>query len=364
MLEENAARYASWLVEGDMFYEDQRWNEAGTAYEHALALNPEGSAQAWYRLGNVREEQGRDAEALDCFEKAVALEPGHARAWNNLGGARQRLGRPAAIDAYQRSIAADPDLVQPRVNLGRLYSGRGEHDLAADCFRRGLERHPDDPVLIHLADAASGHATRRASAAYVRRLFDDAAPKFEHNLVDTLGYHVPKDLVALALPLLRPGARVIDIGCGTGLVGAALAGMDAQLEGVDLSPRMLVLARARGVYARLHEGDLVEFLGAMDARSAHAVFATDVFLYIGDLEPVFSAAARVLAPGGIFAFSVEELGEGDYRLMPHGHYAQSTTYLRTLAARHGMAEQRMERVALRREGAELVSGWLAVLTAA
>src|SRR5262249_19256556 len=135
------------------------WNEAGAAYEHALAVDPAGTADTWYRLGNVREEQGRDPEAAACFEKAVALEPGHAQAWNNLGGARPRLGLPAAVEAYQRSIAADPDLLQPWINLGRLYSGRGEHDLAADVFRRAMDHHPGDPALTHLADAASGQAT-------------------------------------------------------------------------------------------------------------------------------------------------------------------------------------------------------------
>jgi len=361
---EDFSQYELWLVEADVFYDAQRWNEAGSAYEHALALHPTGTADAWYRLGNVREEQGRDRDALDCFEKAVALEPRHARAWNNLAGARQRLGRPATVDAYRQAIAADPDLIQPLLNLGRLYSGRGEQALAAECFHAGLARHPQDATFAHLAAAADGRTTPCAPRDYVAAAFDGLAARFEHHLVVELGYCVPDLLAAAVAQALQPGARVLDLGCGTGLVGAALAGRGLDLHGVDLSPRMLDIARARGIYKDLQDRDLVDFLSAAAPRSAQAVLAADVFIYVGDLAPAFAGAARVLAPGGLFAFSVEALDVGDYRLMPAGHYAQSAHYLRALAARHGMIEQRLESIGLRREGEDFVRGWLAVFTAA
>jgi len=364
MSHEDFSQAEFWLVEADVFYDAQLWNEAGAAYEHALALKPPGTAQAWYRLGNVREEQGRDIDAVDCFEKAVALDPRHAQAWNNLGGARQRLGQPTEADAYRRSILADPDLEQPRLNLGRLYSVRGEHALASECFREGLARHPQDASFAHLAAAADGRTSPCAPRAYVAAAFDRMASRFDHHLVAELGYRVPELLAAAVAPALQPGARVLDLGCGTGLVGAALAGRELELRGVDLSPRMLELARARGIYTDLEESDLVDFLAATAPRSAQAVLAADVFIYVGDLAPSFAGAARVLAPGGLLAFSTEALDAGDYRLMPGGHYAQSAHYLRALAARHGMVEQRMESIGLRREGEDFVRGWLAVFTAA
>jgi len=358
---------ADWLAEGDAHYDAQRWNEAGIAFERSLALDPR-QARAWYRLGNVREEQGRDEAAADCFEHAVALDPAHAQAWNNLGGARQRLGREdEAVAAYRRAMQADPRLPQPYLNLGRLAGTRGEHALAAECFNAGLAQHPGDPTFEHLVAAAGGRKTARAPVGYVTTLFDGLAPQFERHLVKDLQYHVPEALAQLVRPALlaaAPPARVIDLGCGTGLVGIALAAAGAQITGVDLSPRMLEIAAGRGVYARLEQGELVEVLGRTAAGSVHAVVAADVFIYVGDLEAVFASVARVLAPGGVFAFSVEALEGGDYRLQPTGRYAQSPGYLRALASHTGMIEQRLERSRIRREAHAHAEGWLALFAKA
>ena len=357
---------AEWLAQGDAHYDAQRWNEAGEAIERALAVAPAdfpSNARAWYRLGNVREEQGRDEDAIACFEKAIALEPAHAQAWNNLGGARQRLGRldPAA-DAFRRAIAADPMLPQPYLNLGRLHGARSEHAQAAACFEAGLAHHPGDPTFAHLVAAARGENSARAPAGYVTHLFDGIAAGFERHLVQDLGYKVPEALAALALPALRavPRPRALDLGCGTGLVGVALTGAGVELVGIDLSERMLEIAGTRGVYARLEKSEIVDALARQPQGSFDAVFAADVFIYIGDLSAVFPAVAKALAPGGIFAFSVEGLEDGSYRLQPSGRYAQSPAYLRELAASCGLRETRLERTPIRREGRGYAEGWLAL----
>ncbi len=366
-MEGSAARsVADWLAEADAHYDARRWNDAGLAFERALALDPR-QARAWHRLGNVREEQGRDGDALACFDKAVALDPSNAQAWNNLGGARQRLGREEqAIAAYRRAMAADPWLPQPCLNLGRLAGSRGDHALAAECFQAGLAHHPGDPTFEHLVAAASGSNTTRAPDVYVTTLFDGLAPRFEQHLVQDLGYRIPEALAQLVRPRLQDlrgsgaPARVIDLGCGTGLVGIALAGAGAEITGVDLSPRMLGIAGGRGAYAHLEQGELVSVLARIAAGSIQAVLAADVFIYVGDLAAVFGEVARVLAPGGLFALSVEGLEKGDYRLRPTGRYAQSVDYLRRLAVQSGLQERKIEATRIRREGSGHIEGWVAL----
>ncbi|HUN67320.1 MAG TPA: tetratricopeptide repeat protein [Burkholderiales bacterium] len=353
---------AGWQTEGDAHYDARRWNEAGAAFERSLALDPR-QPRAWYRLGNVREEQGRDDDAAACFAKAVALDPTHAQAWNNLGGARQRLGREEqAIAAYRSAIEADPRLPQPYLNLGRLAGARGDNALAAECFAAGLAQHPGDPTFEHLVAATAGTNSACAPAGYVTTLFDGLASQFERHLVQDLQYHVPEALAELVRPALQaPGpASVIDLGCGTGLVGVALAAAGAQIIGVDLSPRMLEIAATRRVYARLEQGELVEVLARTPAESVRAVLAADVFIYVGDLAAVFASVARALAPGGAFALSVEGLELGDYRLQPSGRYAHSPAYLRALAAQSGLMERRLERARIRREARGHAEGWLAL----
>lgn len=352
---------ADWLAEGDAHYDAQAWDKAGVALEKSLGLDPR-QANAWYRLGNVREELGRDLqEAADCFEKAVALDPTHARAWNNLGSVQQRRGLgEQAVASYRKAMQADPALAQACLNLGRLAGTRGDHVLAAECFKAGLQHHPGDPTFEHLSAAAAGRSTERAPAGYVTNLFDGLAQQFEHHLVRELKYQVPEELARLVRPELAAGSRVIDLGCGTGLVGVALEGARAQIVGVDLSPRMLEIAARRGAYARLEQGELVEVLARMPAGSVHAVLAADVFVYFGDLTAIFAAVARVLAPRGLFAFSVEGLESGSYKLQPTGRYAQSPGYLRSLAARVGLKERSLEPTNIRREGFGHAGGWLAL----
>jgi predicted TPR repeat methyltransferase len=350
---------ADWLAEGDARYDAHDWREAGVALEKSLALEP-GQANAWFRLVNVREELGCDVlEAAACFEKAVALDPMHARAWNNLGSAQQRQGLgEQAIASYRKAMRADPALAQACLNLGRLAGNHGNHALAAECFKAGLEHHPGDPTFEHLSAAAAGRSTERAPAGYVTNLFDGIAQQFEHHLVRELEYQVPEALAILVRSRLAAGSCVIDLGCGTGLVGAALHGTQAQLVGVDLSPRMLEIAARSGAYARLEQGEIVEVLARIPADSVHAVLAADVFIYLGDLSAIFAAVSRVLAPGGLFAFSVEGLDSGSYMLQPSGRYAQSPAYLRSLAALTGLEERSLEPSHIRREGQGHAEGWL------
>src|SRR4029079_7852323 len=133
-----------------------------------------------------------------------------------------------------------------------------------------------------------------------------------------------------------------------GLLGAALAHLRANIAGVDLSEKMMEQARRRGVYSRLTKGDLVEELERAPAATLDAVLATDVFIYLGDLQRVFLAAARALVPGGLFAFSVELLDEGEIKLTRTGRYAHSCGYLRRMAEGAQLAECQMQRIPIRR----------------
>jgi predicted TPR repeat methyltransferase len=164
------------------------------------------------------------------------------------------------------------------------------------------------------------------------------------------------------IPALRKGSRsALDLGCGTGMLGAALAGSGLSLTGVDLSGAMLREAERRGGYARLVQGDLLEQLQLAHAGALDAVLAADCFIYLGKLDDVFAATARALAPGGLFAFSLEHCDGAGYRLMPSGRYAHSLAYVQALAAETGLTERQAVAAPLRREGGAYAQGWLVIL---
>jgi SAM-dependent methyltransferase len=94
------------------------------------------------------------------------------------------------------------------------------------------------------------------------------------------------------------GAAVLDAGCGTGALAAELTHRGATVTGRDLSPRMVALARARGLpRATFAAGDLARPLDLPDG-AFDAVAASLVLHYLRDWEPPLRELARVLAPGG------------------------------------------------------------------
>jgi predicted TPR repeat methyltransferase len=97
---------------------------------------------------------------------------------------------------------------------------------------------------------------------YIVGLFDMYAETFDRDLVDKLNYQSPRLLAQLIARSVPADARldILDIGCGTGLMGEGLRALKRTLTGVDLSPNMLEQARRRGIYDRLIETDIVAFL--------------------------------------------------------------------------------------------------------
>jgi predicted TPR repeat methyltransferase len=276
------------------------------------------------------------AAAMDLAAQALELARDYAPAHALLGRARAALGDPpGAVEALSRAVALDPeDALGVRLDLARLGA------LA-----------PEEAI----------------TPGYVRALFDDYAPRFDRHLVQSLDYRGPELIHAAvrraATDLVRPFrfARMLDLGCGTGLVGRAFVRDADAIEGVDLSPRMLAQARKTRAYAALHEGDVVTAMRGIPDGAFDLVTAADVLVYVAGLAPVFEEAFRVLAPRGLFAFTVEAKQGGDVVLGEGGRYAHSETYLRRLAAQLGFDVARIEHVSTREDRGEPVPGLLAVL---
>ncbi len=197
-----------------------------------------------------------------------------------------------------------------------------------------------------------------APGHYVETLFDDYAEQFDAHLVGTLGYRAHDTLVKHLAALGRgPFRSTLDLGCGTGLCAPLLKPMTQRLEGVDLSSLMLDKAQALGLYDRLVHADIVDHLQGTDERY-DLVTAADVFIYVGDLEPVFAALGRTLEANGLFCFSAECAADEavDFELLPSLRYAHSERYLRALAERHGFDLLQLIRAPIREDQREPIHG--------
>jgi SAM-dependent methyltransferase len=137
----------------------------------------------------------------------------------------------------------------------------------------------------------------------VRRRYDEWAGEYDQTL-QSWGYDAPSRAVGLFLSRLPDGdggpVTILDAGCGTGLVGAALrrAGVRDRIVGVDLSAASLDIARGRAVYDELTEVDLQQPLPFAD-HSFGGALCVGVLSYVPDTASIWRELARVVRPSGV-----------------------------------------------------------------
>jgi predicted TPR repeat methyltransferase len=330
-------------------------------------------------------------ETLEKVREAAWLGPNDARAQARLGRACLDAGRLAeAIEALQRAARLEPDNASIRIGLGRAWLAAAEPDKALFHLRRAVEIDPADGhgARVLLAEAERGAA--ELSPVFVRNLFDQYAEKFDAEMTGALAYRAPEALRDLWIRvaasessrrLLNGGGDspaagppeaaldVLDLGCGTGLSGQAFRAFARTLAGVDLSPRMVEKARARGIYDSVRVGDMISALSESPA-SFDLVLAVDALGYVGDLAPVFRAARIALRARGRFAATVEESADvvrsaraspRDFALGPARRFRHSAAYVRRTAAAAGFELLALEKTELRRDRGESVGGLAFIL---
>jgi predicted TPR repeat methyltransferase len=274
---------------------------------------------------------------------------------------------PAAADLLMQAIELAPNFTSAWFTLADIREQLGEHDAAVSAFQKAQasdanDRHGAGLRLMRLgAEPVTG-----MPQAYVQTLFDQYAPRFESSLVDELGYRGPallfKAVLSVRAAARKPALfkRAIDLGCGTGLAASAFAKGVDHFIGVDLSPRMIERSRATGLYAELEVADMLQGLRARVDASADLILAADAMVYVAELAPVLAAAARVLAPGGLFAFTTETHG-GEGVVIGHGlRYAHGATYVRAAVESAGLKLSLLEDRSARNEDHAPVPGLVAV----
>jgi predicted TPR repeat methyltransferase len=172
--------------------------------------------------------------------------------------------------------------------------------------------------------------------SYVQNLFDQYANDFEEHLVGQLGYCGHTVLIE-QLPLICPRRfeSVLDLGCGTGLCAPMLRPRSVHLTGVDLAPAMIEKSKQTALYDDLTVADVHDYLRST-SKQFDLVVAADVFIYVGELERLFSLLKQRMKAGAWLAFTVELPTDGSaLQLMPSLRYAHSVQYVQALAQRHG-----------------------------
>jgi len=323
---------------GNVLKDLRRLEEALASYDAALTLRPD-YAEALNNRGSLLHSLMRSDEALACYEKALAIRPTYADAAYNFGVALLGLDRlEEAAAQYRRALDLDPARPDAHIDLGLILVQQekrieaiGEAEIAAQfkgsplfphyrygvllarcnlqdaarvSFDEYLRRDPQDRLGARMCLATLGFEPlpERTPSGLLNDIYLRRAGTWDRGASSYAGAR----LVATCLERRSQGATqlaIIDAGCGTGLVGPLVRGQAARLEGVDASAAMLEQARGKGVYDRLHHGDLVAFL-VQHPNTWDAVTCAATLIHFGNLTPVFEAVAAALRDQGLFVFTL------------------------------------------------------------
>lgn len=144
-----------------------------------------------------------------------------------------------------------------------------------------------------------------------RDAYKDWAQSYDEDTVEGMGYVAPGVMADKIASLLQPDAVILDAGCGTGLAGEALAGRGFKtIDGMDISPDMLEVARGKGAYRTLQTEDMTSPL-SYETNTYHAVMCVGTFTHAHVGPRGFDELVRITRPGGPIVATVHEEVWGD-----------------------------------------------------
>ena len=318
-----------------------------------------------FQIANKYLVEGKLEEAEELFSRIIKAHPDFSDAHNKLGIVLKDCGKlEEAIRFHERAVFLRPDFVEAHYKLSIALRDASRLDDAVASCKRVLELDPENSPAIHMLSALTGNTTGRAPADYVTHLFNNFSKRFDCHSEGN-GYRVPlilRELLNKHVDKEFFFENAIDLGCGTGISGSAIASITKRLSGVDLSENMIQEARGKGDYEKLYVDSVEKFLES-DMEQYDLFMCTDVFIYIGDLTPVFNLVRERALTKAIFAFSVEDVdGPGpNYVLRKSGRYAQSALYIESLATANTFKIIDKQTEILREDKGEPIQGSLYIL---
>lgn len=334
----------------DLEAENQNFGEAEKYYKKAAELNPE-SVQAHANYANMLCKRKRILEALEEYRAAVRLAPEQPELSYNLAIILKTL------EEYEQALALmfnafylAPQHADWSLNIAEtitLFYAKS-HEKALKIAENWYEKMPENTVAKHLWAVLNGKSSDNETE-YNRLLFDCFAENYE-NVLQNISYNVVEKMAEIIPPLK---GKVLDLGCGTGLIGEKFKNTDNVFYGIDLSAAMLKLAESKKVYQNLEHTDALAYL-ERHKNEFSAIISADVFCYFGELRPLLDAASPVRI---IFSVETDSLTE-TYKIQPNGRYKHNPQYVEKLLKEAGYKAVKSYPLILRQENGQDVSGMI------
>jgi predicted TPR repeat methyltransferase len=264
----------------------------------------------------------------------------------------------------KRAVELNPSDWETWYKLGDYALGVGRRAEATEAYQKYFDVHPEDAEIEHLLVALKDETPPpRASDRTIAQIYKGFAKSYESRMLDDLHYEGPQRLRDALKASMgdRTGLAILDLGCGSGLSGTALKPFSSELIGVDLSPEMLDLARARDIYDQLDVGEITAWLSTAD-KTFDIIASLDCLIYFGDLHAIVDAAANRLKSGGVLFLSCERGKKYPFAITDTGRYEHHADHVRDAANAAGLEVAVLNEAYLRMEYGTEVIGIFAVLT--
>ena len=386
--------------------------EARGLYQRLLLLEPN-SIDALSNLGSLEHRLGNYIAAISSYNKSIGIviEADSNDNHELLSSLYEHYGRAVLRIAETEKLLMNSTNGN---NSGKVDNLMNEAQNLLNTSlhynnKNSIAKHMLMSILADKNNSTNDNENYQASDDYITKLFDDFSISFESSL-EKLEYNAPSLLVKAIRGLNIPTySLLLDIGCGTGLAGELIAecsDLDFMYSaGVDLSPKMLSIAankkvNNKKVYNSLYAGAMTSFIDHLSNFRHNNVYkvvnnekdvinvedgfdknfidrnmlhqnpilgiAADVFVYVGDLEPVFTSLSFLKKDNhDIFAFTTEMLTEDyaskGFKLQQNGRYSHKKSYLDDLIKAHNFSVVKYCPVILRKELNSDVRGHLYII---
>ena len=354
-----------------MALHEEQLDKAKQHLETILQYNPE-KVETLVNMGVLLLKKQRAQEAINYFSKALALDNTHIEARNNLAATFMHHDRyENALQHYSVLLETEPDNIEYLYNSGVAQMALGHLSEARQCFHRilsmnanhhpslnnlaaiairleepekamqflkkALEEKPDDTISQHMLSALQGeHFQQKSCPEYARNLFNNYALYYDKHLRDTLNYKLPEEIeLLLEEHGVYRAKHTLDLGCGSGLCGEKLRPISQTLEGVDISPKMLVQAQEKKIYDKLTEQELILFLTEHQTQY-DLIVAADVLPYFGDLSELFALISQRLEAEGHAVVSCEVNTDTPWFLQNNGRFSHQPKYVLSLLEQNSL----------------------------
>ena len=373
---------------GELLLLNKLPTEAQSVYQKILELNPH-SLPALVNVANSASAQQNFALAETYYKQALDISPQDLDAHFNYAEMLQQQNRlPEALEEYRQAVIIAPDRFEISNNLGLIKKDLGEYEEALGLFVNAFLKAPEqEAVSVNIVETLTLLAYQNIETAqkiaanwlktapnnlfaqqinatlqgkdcentqiFVQKLFDNFADNYEQ-VLGRIGYSTPRELRTITGDIK---GTIVDLGCGTGLVGEAYQTSGAKLIGIDISAKILEKAREKHIYQELICDNLLHFCQTrLHTYQPRLIIAADVFCYIDNISAIISACQPYQ-----LAFSIETLPSSKTAPQQRGlsgRYRHNPRYIKNLLLQNGYTNINEYPLILRQEDGKDVQGMI------